>query len=140
MDEYPCKSKSPAYSGSDDNRDSANPVYSDPIDIRDFCDMNRFEKMMKDWATGTGLATVAVGKDGKYISGSYNFTEFCRDLTRKSPEGLRRCIECDRKGAGIYLCHAGLVETEPLAVAEPNRKRLQLPELKTLPETRREKG
>ncbi len=110
MDEYPCKSKSPAYSGSDDNRDSANPVYSDPIDIRDFCDMNRFEKMMKDWATGTGLATVAVGKDGKYISGSYNFTEFCRDLTRKSPEGLRRCIECDRKGAGIYLCHAGLVD------------------------------
>ena len=32
------------------------------------------------------------------------------------------------------------VETEPLAVAEPDRKRLQLPELKTLPETRREKA
>ena len=100
MDEYPCKSKSPAYSGSDDNRDSANPVYSDRSISSDFCDMNRFEKMMKDWATGTDPRS-RWGKDGKYISGSYNFTEFCRDLTRKVPEGLRRCIECDRKGAGI---------------------------------------
>lgn len=49
------------------------------------------------------------------------------------------------QGTSVYhdlvgRCHAGLVETEPLAMAEPNRKRLQLPELKTLPETRREKG
>jgi phenylacetic acid degradation protein len=49
------------------------------------------------------------------------------------------------QGTAVYhdlvgRCHAGLVESEPLAVAEPNRKRLQLPELKTLPETRREKG
>ena len=44
------------------------------------------------------------------MSGCYNFTEFCHGLTRKSPEGLRRCIECDKKGVGIYLCHAGLVD------------------------------
>lgn len=40
----------------------------------------------------------------------------------------------------VLRCHVGLVETEPLAVAEPDRKRLRLPELKTLPETRREKS
>ena len=78
--------------------------------IVDFCDMDQFEKMMKDWASATGLATVAVGDDGVYISDCYNFTEFCHGLTRKSPEGQRRCIECDKKGAGIYLCHAGLVD------------------------------
>jgi len=66
--------------------------------------------MMKDWANSTGLATVAVGRDGKYISGCYNFTDFCQKLTRKSHEGLRRCIKCDQKGYGIYLCHAGLVD------------------------------
>ncbi len=49
------------------------------------------------------------------------------------------------QGTAVYhdlvgRCHSGLVETDALAVAEPNRKRLQLPELKTLPETRREKG
>jgi hypothetical protein len=61
-------------------------------------------------AESTGLAAVAVGSDGEYVSGSYNFTEFCHNLTRKSPEGLRRCVECDRKGSGTYLCHAGLVD------------------------------
>lgn len=83
---------------------------SDKLNIPDFCDMEEFERMMKDWADSTGLATVAVGSDGKYISGCYNFTDFCYNLTRKSREGLHRCIECDKKGAGIYLCHAGLVD------------------------------
>ena len=81
------------------------PLYPEPVDIRDFCDMDRFEQMMKDWAASTGLATVAAGRDGKYISGCYNFTDFCQKLTRRSPEGLRRCLECDRRGTGIYQCH-----------------------------------
>ena len=86
------------------------PARSGKLNIPDFCDMTQFEQMMKDWAESTGLATVAVGRDGEYVSDCYNFTEFCHSLTRRSPEGQRRCIECDRKGAGIYLCHAGLVD------------------------------
>lgn len=27
--------------------------------IQDFCDMNKFEQIMKNWANSTGLATVA---------------------------------------------------------------------------------
>jgi len=34
--------------------------------------MKKFEDIMKNWATSTGLATVAVGADGKYISECYN--------------------------------------------------------------------
>lgn len=83
---------------------------SGELNIADFCDMDRFEQMMKDWAHSTGLATVAVGRDGKYISDCYNFTDFCQNLTRKSPEGLRRCVECDKKGQGTYLCHTGLID------------------------------
>ena len=45
--------------------------------IQDFCDMVKFEEIMSNWAKSTGLATVAVGADGKYISECYNFTEFC---------------------------------------------------------------
>lgn len=80
------------------------------LNIPDFCDMEKFDRLMQDWAKSTGLATVAVGSDGEYVSGCYNFTDFCYNLTRKSPEGLRRCIECDRKGKGIYFCHAGLLD------------------------------
>ena len=80
------------------------------IRIEDFCDMKKFEDIMKNWAMSTGLATVAVGADGKYISECYNFTEFCIDLTRGSAEGRRRCEKCDREGKGVYSCHAGLVD------------------------------
>ena len=31
--------------------------------IQDFCDMNKFEQIMKNWANSTGLATVAVDAD-----------------------------------------------------------------------------
>ena len=78
--------------------------------IQDFCDMTKFEEIMRNWAKATGLATVAVGDDGKYISDCYNFTDFCIKLTRGSKEGCKRCEKCDREGTGVYSCHAGLVD------------------------------
>lgn len=78
--------------------------------IQDFCDMKKFEEIMATWASATGLATVAVGDDGQYISECYNFTDFCIKLTRGSQEGCRRCVKCDQEGEGVYECHAGLVD------------------------------
>lgn len=78
--------------------------------IQDFTDMNQFEDIMENWAIATGLATVAVGADGKYISKCYNFTDFCIKLTRGSKEGMARCVKCDQEGRGIYNCHAGLID------------------------------
>lgn len=78
--------------------------------IQDFCDMDKFESIMNNWAKSTGLATVAVGADGAYISECYNFTDFCIKLTRGSKEGCKRCEKCDREGEGVYSCHAGLVD------------------------------
>lgn len=80
------------------------------MEIREFTDMERFENIMASWAIATGLATVAVGSDGKYISECYNFTDFCIKLTRGSKEGCARCEKCDREGKGVYHCHAGLVD------------------------------
>lgn len=80
------------------------------LKIQDFCDMTKFESIMDNWAKSTGLATVAVGAEGEYISECYNFTEFCIDLTRGSAEGKRRCEKCDKEGKGVYACHAGLVD------------------------------
>ena len=78
--------------------------------IGEFCDMQKFEDIMNNWAKSTGLATVAVGADGKYISECYNFTDFCIKLTRGSQEGCKRCERCDQEGKGVYSCHAGLVD------------------------------
>lgn len=78
--------------------------------IQDFCNMEKFEEIMSNWAHSTGLATVAVGADGEYISECYNFTDFCIKLTRGSAEGCKRCEKNDREGKGVYSCHAGLVD------------------------------
>jgi len=78
--------------------------------IQDFVNMDEFEAIMRNWATATGLATVAVDADGEYISQCYNFTDFCIKYTRGSKEGLRRCMKCDREGNGVYHCHAGLID------------------------------
>lgn len=78
--------------------------------IEDFTNMDEFHAIMGNWATATGLATVAVGMDGKYISDCYNFTDFCIKYTRGSAEGARRCLKCDMEGKGVYHCHAGLVD------------------------------
>ncbi|MBQ9136055.1 MAG: PocR ligand-binding domain-containing protein [Lachnospiraceae bacterium] len=78
--------------------------------IQDFTNMTKFEEIMANWAKATGLATVAVGADGKYISECYNFTDFCIGLTRGSAEGKKRCEKCDAEGNGVYYCHAGLID------------------------------
>ncbi|MCI8530848.1 MAG: chemotaxis protein [Lachnospiraceae bacterium] len=80
------------------------------MNIKDFTDMEQFERIMSNWAEATGLATVAVGADGKYISECYNFTDFCIKLTRGSSKGCARCEKCDREGEGVYHCHAGLID------------------------------
>lgn len=78
--------------------------------IQEFCNMKKFEGIMSNWAKATGLATVAVGADGKYISACYNFTDFCIKLTRGCAEGRKRCEHCDATGNGVYECHAGLID------------------------------
>ncbi len=78
--------------------------------IQDFCDMREFENIMGNWAKSTGLAAVAVGTDGKYISQCYNFTDFCMKLTRGCSEGKHRCEKCEQEGDGVYTCHAGLID------------------------------
>lgn len=78
--------------------------------IQDFCDMKKFEEILSNWATATGLATVAVDPEGNYISECYNFTDFCIKYTRGSEEGCRRCEQNDANGSGTYPCHAGLMD------------------------------
>ena len=87
------------------------------MEIKDFTNMEEFERIMSNWAVATGLGTVAVGSDGTYISRFYNFTDFCSKLTRGSKTGCARCEKCDREGQGTYHCHAGLIEFKiPLVV------------------------
>lgn len=78
--------------------------------ISEFFDLSLLEEVMQLWSKATGLATVAVDNEGKYISSEIGFTDFCIKYTRGSKEGLRRCVKCDNECSGTYYCHAGLMD------------------------------
>ena len=81
------------------------------MELKDFMDMKLLQKLQDDFSTATGLAAIAVGKHGEYITEGSNFTDFCMKYTRgSSEEGNRRCIKCDNECTGTYFCHAGLMD------------------------------
>lgn len=78
--------------------------------IKDIIDLKLLEELMTSWSKATGMATIAIDNEGKYISGRIGFTDFCTKYTRGSKEGLKRCIACDKNKIGTYFCHAGLMD------------------------------
>ena len=73
-------------------------------------DVSKLQKIQDNFSDATGLAAIAVGNDGQYLTEGSNFTEFCMKYTRGSKEGNRRCVKCDNEGSGTYFCHAGLMD------------------------------
>ena len=69
----------------------------DNLELKQLIDMNLLQKFQDSFAKAMGMASLTVDNNGAVTNPS-NFTEFCMELTRKSPEGARRCNECDIKG------------------------------------------
>lgn len=80
------------------------------MNIAEYLDLKELDSLLKVWSDATGMATIAMDEDGKYISGEIGFTDFCMKYTRGSQEGCRRCIKCDTECTGVYFCHAGLMD------------------------------
>ena len=80
------------------------------MELKDFMNMNKLQEIQNNFSAATGLAAIAVGKNGEYITEGSNFTDFCMKYTRESKEGNRRCVKCDNECSGTYFCHAGLMD------------------------------
>ena len=80
------------------------------MELKEFMDMSKLQKIQDNFSDATGLAAIAVGTDGEYLTEGSNFTDFCMKYTRGSKEGNRRCVKCDNEGSGTYFCHAGLMD------------------------------
>lgn len=87
------------------------------MNIREFVDLAELESIQAAWSNATGLASIFTDEKGEYITGDYNFTDFCIKLTRGTQEGMRRCVDTDQNGLkkaclekGCYKCHAGLMD------------------------------
>lgn len=80
------------------------------MELKDFMDLHKLQEIQDAFSDATGLAAIAVGMNGEYITEGSNFTEFCMKYTRGSAEGNKRCIKCDNECSGTYYCHAGLMD------------------------------
>ncbi len=80
------------------------------MELKDFMDMKKLQTIQDNFSNATGLAAIAVGIHGEYITEGSNFTDFCMKYTRGSAEGNRRCVKCDNECTGTYFCHAGLMD------------------------------
>lgn len=89
------------------------------VKLKDIFDIDFLQKFQDDFSTAVGFSSITVDIDGTPVTNPSNFSEFCMEYTRKSPEGLKKCMECDRKGGeqafktkrpAIYKCHANLVD------------------------------
>lgn len=78
--------------------------------IKEFMDLGVLQSIQDQFSEATGLAAIAVDAEGNYITKGSNFTDFCMKYTRGSPEGMRRCVQCDNECTGTYFCHAGLMD------------------------------
>ena len=78
--------------------------------IRDFCDLEQLNMIVRKWSESTGMSVVVLDSDGKYISDEIGLTEFCMKYTRSTEEGCKRCEKCNQEGKGTYFCHAGLID------------------------------
>lgn len=99
--------------------DSASNIAMTAIRLQDVIDIKFLQQFQDQFALSLGVASITVDVDGNPVTNPSNFTKFCMDLTRGSAVGLKRCMECDRKGGedsartgkpAIYECHAGLVD------------------------------
>ena len=80
------------------------------MELKDFMDLNKLQEIQDSFSDSTGLAAIAVGKNGEYLTEGSNFTDFCMKYTRGSVEGNKRCVKCDNECTGTYFCHAGLMD------------------------------
>lgn len=88
----------------------------DEIRLSDVIELNILKDFLKAFTESTGMAAIVVDKNGP-VTEPFNFTELCLNYIKNSPEGYKRCNQCDisfgmsaAKSCKpvIYSCHSGL--------------------------------
>ncbi len=94
-------------------------VSLEKLQLTDLIEVEILQKMQDAFAKMTGMAALTTDENGVAITEGTNFSIFCTDYCRKSAVGVKRCEECDKRGALMalekkgpvsYYCHAGLID------------------------------
>jgi len=65
------------------------------ISFTDLFDLNEIQAIQDTFAQATGVASIITTLDGKPITKPSNFCRLCRDIIRKSDQGLTNCMHSD---------------------------------------------
>lgn len=89
------------------------------LKLTDIFSINLLQELQDSFFLSNGISVGISDQNGVAITKHCSCNPFCSDYTKKSPEGLKRCQECDRQGAALaaekgrpvlYNCHAGMLE------------------------------
>lgn len=89
------------------------------LKLTDLFGIEMLQELQDSFFATFGISVGISDENGIAITNHCSCNRFCCEYTKQSPEGLRRCQECDKYGAHlskekggpvIYKCHAGMME------------------------------
>lgn len=98
--------------------------------LTDLFEVETLQRIQDTFADMCGFAIGISNANGEFVTNGSSPSEFCENFNKKSPIGLQRCEQCDRRGGEIamqlgktvtYHCHAGLVDFAAPIVANGQR-------------------
>ncbi len=91
----------------------------DQIKLTDLIEVRILQRVQDVFSEMSRMAALITDRDGVAITQGSNFSELCTAFCRNSPEGRKRCEQCDKMGAVTaleqeapvyYYCHANLID------------------------------
>lgn len=98
------------------------------IHLLDLIKKEKLDSILKGFTEVAGVASIIADADGRPITDPHNFTDFCLQYCRSTPEGKRRCHLSDRYGGfeslrtgnpPVYNClNSGLMDCAAPIIVE----------------------
>ncbi len=73
----------------------ARPLGDEKISFSDLFNLDEIQKIQDAFAAATHVSSIITTPTGEPITQPSNFSRLCREIIRKTPEGLSRCIHSD---------------------------------------------
>jgi len=89
------------------------------VKLLDLIDVNVLKRVQSIFSKMTRMAALVTDEEGVSLTEGNNFSRICMEYCRKSPEGRKRCEQCDKMGAATvleqkaplyYYCHANMID------------------------------
>lgn len=82
----------------DELRDGTYSFANVDVELTDLVDIEIVQRMQNTFSKMARMASLTIDENGNPITETTDFSRMCTEYCRKSPEGAKRCRECNLKG------------------------------------------